>query len=141
MTSHCFFENSKEVPKWFQEHNQEKSKVPIIDTWTDKGLFRNYNNTYYWYNIEENNGIISYTEIEPQIPSIVLNIEKYTRTYCDSNSFFTYWIDTFEDGESCYCVCSKTPGRLSKYKNKITSQFININDSVADPDIIINITS
>lgn len=118
MTSFNFIEISSEPPKWFKD-NSEHAIVNIIDTWTDKGLFRNYNGKYDWLKVTESEGLITYELIEPQLPSIVLNIEKYTRTYCETNKFFTYYYDTYEDGTIVYCITSESIGRLSKYKNKI----------------------
>jgi hypothetical protein len=135
MSTYLFIEVSTIIPKWFKEHKNEQSTSNIIDTWTDKGLFRNYNGNYSWFQIIESEGLLMFELIEPQIPSIVITIEKYTRTYCDTNKFFTYYYDTHEDGTVVYAVSSGTQGRLSKYKNKTITNIIEVDK----PDIAIQI--
>lgn len=119
MTEYVYIEESKTIPKWFQKHNTEISTVLVEDIWTDVGLLRIEAEKKTWFKVIEENGLATFTEIEPQSPSIVIIKNVYTKTYCDSNTFFNYWFITSTNNNITYFISSKSPSRLSKYKNYI----------------------
>ena len=116
---YIYLEESKTIPKWFQKHNTPTSTILVEDYWTDVGLLHIEAGKKVWYKVNEENGLSHLTEIEPQTPSIVMGKFTYTRTYCDSNTFFCYWFDTLMDDSISYCISSKSIQRLSKYKQFI----------------------
>jgi hypothetical protein len=121
MTDYIYMEESKTIPKWFQKHNTPTSTILVEHIWTDMGLLQIVEGKKTWYKVKEEDGLASLTEIEPQTPSIVFGKITFTRTYCDSNTFFNYWFDTCIDESIAYSISSKSASRLSKYKQAITN--------------------
>lgn len=119
MTEYVYIEESKTIPKWFQKHHTETCTVLVQDVWTDVGLLRIEGDKKNWFKVTEENGLATFTEIEPQSPSIVIIKNIYTKTYCNSNTFFNYWFITSTNNNITYFISSKSSSRLSKYKNYI----------------------